>query len=294
MRLILVFFFSASLSFGQSDSVTVLSWNVFLRPAILKDDQMHRVDSIAAFLDTSDADVLVLQEVFHRRARKRLCSILDSTYTYKTARGPVSFWGVPSGVLVFSKYPITEHRFKPFKRATGSDRMARKSVVRTEIEVNGKPLEIYGTHMQAGGGGKRKRIRQNQLNAIQTFALNGNDSVPQIFAGDFNISAESSAKDSITEKLEVELPEVSGKHRFTANFRDQQLMSGSGSPKWIDFILLKGRGSARCVYTEIKEPRMKVAGKSKRISDHNPIVSTIELNEKISCFPVGWCHQVHQ
>lgn len=278
MRLIFAFLFLSLSSLGQTDSLTLMSWNVFLRPAILGDQQMERVDSVAAYLDYSKVDVLVLQEVFHKRARKRLCLLLKSSYPYHTESGPKSFWRVPSGVVVFSKYPIESEVAKSFKKGKGSDAMARKGVIRATVKINEKRVEVYGTHMQAGRGSKRENIRQLQLNTIHGFAQEGNDSLPQIFAGDFNISAKSAAKDSILEKLQVQLPEVSSYMKFTANFNDQSLMTASGTPKWIDFILLKNKSLARIIETKIQEPRMSKNGELLRISDHNPIISHIVLD----------------
>lgn len=77
---------------AQSDSIEILSWNVFLRPAILFDSQMKRVDSIAHYLYNSDADIIIVQEAFHRRARKRLDDKLKLNYCAYTAAGPKSFF----------------------------------------------------------------------------------------------------------------------------------------------------------------------------------------------------------
>ena len=78
------------------DSVKILSWNVFLRPGILHDHQLERVDSIAKYLSDTDADVLVLQEVFHRKSRKKLIGHLKEKYPFFTSMGPKSFFRIPS------------------------------------------------------------------------------------------------------------------------------------------------------------------------------------------------------
>ena len=103
--LIVVIFALAFQSKGQETSIQVLSWNVFLRPSIMNDGQMDRVSEIGNYLKTSGADVLVLQEVFHSKARRALKSQLKNTYPYQTKKGPVSWLGIPSGVVIFSKMP---------------------------------------------------------------------------------------------------------------------------------------------------------------------------------------------
>src|SRR3989338_7661048 len=93
-------------AFSQTDSLKLVSWNVFLRPAFLRDGQLERVGGIGNYLIDTQADVLVLQEVFHHRARKRLSEALKVAYPYRTKVGKTSFFGISSGVLIFSKLPI--------------------------------------------------------------------------------------------------------------------------------------------------------------------------------------------
>ena len=64
---------------------------------------MESAEEIADYLKNSDADVLVLQELFHSRARKVLRKALKNTYPYQTKKGPVTWLGIPSGVVFFFK-----------------------------------------------------------------------------------------------------------------------------------------------------------------------------------------------
>ena len=79
----------------QTDSLKILSWNVFLRPSIMKDSQMERVDSVAKFLIKSNADILVLQELFHRRARIRISKLLKKNILIKHLKGLFHFGVFP-------------------------------------------------------------------------------------------------------------------------------------------------------------------------------------------------------
>ena len=58
--------------FSQKPPLKVLSWNVFLRPGILRDIQMKRVEPFGEYLMQSGADVIILQEVFHIKAKRTL------------------------------------------------------------------------------------------------------------------------------------------------------------------------------------------------------------------------------
>ena len=127
-----------------------------MRPGILSDGQMDRVSSIGTYLIYSGADVSVLQEVFHRRARKRLLQELDDWYEYHTSLGPKSFFGVSSGVLIFSKHPIIEEKFVSYSKSKGADGLAKKGAVLAKIRFGKQDIHIVGTHLQAGSSSSKK------------------------------------------------------------------------------------------------------------------------------------------
>ena len=133
--------------FGQSvKSLNIVSWNVFLRPAILNDNQMGRVDNISEYLLSTEADVLVLQEVFHKKARKSLFKKLAPCYQFRSKVGKRSFFGVSSGVVILSKHKITEEHQVSFKKAKGSDKMAKKGAISAVIQFFNTKIQIIGTH----------------------------------------------------------------------------------------------------------------------------------------------------
>lgn len=271
-------FSSPSLN-AQNDTLNILSWNIFLRPAIMSDGQMTRVDSISNYLIQSDADVIILQEAFHRKARKSLTKLLSSTYAHHTKPGPKSFYGVPSGVVIYSKIPFKEEEesHHSYKHKTGSDRLAKKGLVKVVLDYKGKDLAVIGTHLQAGRGKKRIGIRKSQVDLINTVKNSISDSTTLILAGDFNISSTTPYYDSLIETLNAETLIPSSKIKNTSNFDDHELMSNTGKPYWIDFILLRKKLLVKFISSSIESPRQILDGKSQRLSDHNPIISTLEL-----------------
>lgn len=264
---------------GQLDTLEVLSWNVFLRPSILRDGQMDRVDSISNYLLESDADIIILQEVFHRRASKALRAKLRATYPNQTKRGPKTLFGVPSGVVILSKeyLPFRKTRHVSFKHAAGSDQFARKGFVRARIKYRRHRIDLIGTHLQAGGGIKRNRIRMWQLNHIKN-EVDQSDTSIQIYAGDFNIDENSNYMDSLQNKLNVNCAPPESANRFTANFSDHELYEANGDPKWIDFILTEKTEEIFQLWCEIECPKQIINGVEERLSDHNPVIGKIVLN----------------
>lgn len=255
-----------------SDSLKVVSWNVFLRPGVLKDKQIERVDSIAASILKMDADVVVLQEVFHKRSRKRLINALSQTYPYHTKIGKRTFWGVPSGNCIFSKDSIQTEQYIYFKRAMKADKMARKGAISVRIAHAGKSFKIFGTHLQAGGGRKGALIRRGQIDQLVELA-NQDREAPSIFAGDFNVHFQDTLYEYMVQQLNVANHLPSNKERGTANFNDHTLTSTSGTPKWIDFVLFRVKNGMRALRSRIEEPRCLFGKKLTRVSDHNPILT---------------------
>ncbi len=260
----------------QKDSLKVISWNVFLRPAILKDQQLKRVDSIAAKLLAMDADVLVLQEVFHKKSRRRLIKALSKSYPYHSKIGRKTFWGVPSGNCIFSKDSIRSQQFVYYKWAIKADKMAKKGAILIEIEHGGSAFHIYGTHLQAGGGAEGAKVRCSQLDQIAELSRKQTRQSISVFAGDFNIRFEDSLYHYIVESLSIRNIEPIHLEMGTSNLGGHTLTNVSGGPKWIDFILLKSADVVDFRSSHIEEPRCYFGENCERVSDHNPIITVFE------------------
>lgn len=283
--LLLHLFLCNFIGFAQDDTLEIASWNVFLRPSILNDGQMERVDSISTYMENCNADVLVLQEVFHRRARKKMVKNLSKKYPHHTSVGPTTIWGVNSGVIIFSKRKIDEEKRISFREGKGSDRMARKGAVAATLHIRQHKLHIIGTHMQAGGGKKREEIRKRQLKRIKKLTQQLDSSGIFIFAGDFNIRKDSKMFQSLQDSLDCNTLLPQGNIQSTCSFPDVDNVDTDSAGKWIDFILIREkREKVKQEKVWIDEPRAKIRGKRVRISDHNPIFSRIVLKreEKLS------------
>lgn len=259
--------------YAQKDSLHVVAWNVFLRPGVLKDNQLGRVHAISNYLNETNADVLVLQEVFHHKSRRILKKELKSNYPYRTAVGKGSWLGISSGVIIFSKHPITNEKHIYFNRAIHADRMAKKGGVLAEIELNHRSVNVVGTHLQAGQGDMEVEIRKEQIQMLKK--LSANSPKETIYAGDFNIRRQSDSYKDLVKTLECENKEPTGKHEHTSNFSDHKLMQANGLPQWIDFILTKISPGVHIEESYIEEPRVQKGDTQERISDHNPIHSFI-------------------
>jgi len=259
----------------SSDSLKVVSWNVFLRPGILKDQQLQRVDSIAVSILKMDADVVVLQEVFHKKSRRKLIKALSDTYPYHTKVGRKTFWGVPSGNCIFSKDSIESEAFIYYKRAMNADKFAKKGAIAVKLTHQNQTFTIYGTHLQAGGGADGAEIRRSQIDQLADLATQNEESTA-LFAGDFNIHYGDSLYEYLAEKLNIDNIVPANQELGTSNFSDHDLTNSKGSPKWIDFIFMHRASGIRFRTSCIKEPRCRWRKIRTRVSDHNPLITVFD------------------
>ncbi len=192
---VFLFLFGNSLHIqAQScDTLRVLSYNIQLLPRPwVRVKQPIRARKIARLLSKSDFDVVVFQEAFTRRQRRRMKRILDEHFPYQAAGKKRRIAQINNGIWIISKYPLTrvfEHRFK---NASGIDRIASKGVLCVEVIKNNKRVHIYGTHIQAGWGenDQQNRLTQHQTFLSKIFEYQQPD-IPQIITGDFNVSIQS-------------------------------------------------------------------------------------------------------
>jgi len=112
-------------------------------------------------------------------------------------------------VAIFSSHPITSTSSKqlPYWDCWTSAR----PVVRAQIDVNGTPVQVFGTHLQTGGCTNDAQSRYNSMRDIKQFA--SNYSGAQILAGDFNADPD-------------QIDTTSG---VQPNFNDSWFVVGSGS-----------------------------------------------------------------
>lgn len=174
-----------------SGELKILAWNIYLLPTlIVRKGQKKRVPYIGELLDTMNYDVLVFSEAFHKRSRKRLAKKLRDTYSHQTK--PLNhkrFIKLNGGVWIVSKLPIKVLHEIRFEDCKASDCFAKKGAMLVEIEKNGQPFQILGTHLQADYTGKAfQPIRDQQYEQIKKELLIPfqQKDVPQLICGDLN------------------------------------------------------------------------------------------------------------
>ena len=149
---------------SRAEVLRVVSFNIWFRN--------HDYARVAAYLQSVDPDVIVLQEA-HGEAAGRMHALLPS-HPYMHARGE---W---HGAVIFSKWPIT---------AAASQTLAPRgaSAARATIAWRDQSITVIGAHLHWPMGGGAARLRNQELAGLAALsrATNG----PLLVVGDFNLTS---------------------------------------------------------------------------------------------------------
>lgn len=234
----------------------ILTYNTWLLPQLrwpriglvrdhLDAEQNLRAPLIATAID-DDVDVVVLQEVFDRNARRQLLEKLHhhphQTAPLKARRLP--FDRRPGGVVICSRTPILAQAQLVFSMSTGLDQGLTKGAVYARIQAEGgKTMHVVGTHLQAHRGPRRQAIRRTQLREIRAWVEQMG--VPKddvvLFAGDFNVPADDA--DELAQMLAIldaeipfAVPAGAATYDPTAN-----TLCREQDREWLDYVLVQRR-----------------------------------------------------
>jgi len=158
-----------------------------------------RLRRLARALEESDADIVFLQEMFHRYRQESMCRMLPKCYPF--VRGFASAgWKLRLGneLLVLSRFPISDGKLIRFKDAPAEElRHTSKGFyhVQSELPKVGN-VNFINFHMSAGGKHKHPQsrvmeaIRQKQIEQLLDYTRGLNKIM---LAGDLNAGPETSS-----------------------------------------------------------------------------------------------------
>lgn len=173
--------------FFAQQSLKVMNWNIFMIPPIVyKSCQCDRAELIGEQVAEWNPDVIVFNEAFQSKPRKIIWKALKERYPYASKQTKGGLFKVNSGVWILSKYPIKKQRNIIFRAKSGSDGMSKKGAVMAELEVNGRRIQVFGTHVQSGGENVAVREKQFKQMMDELITPNYADSIPQFISGDLN------------------------------------------------------------------------------------------------------------
>jgi exonuclease III len=170
----------------------------------------RRAEIIATKINSSGADIVGLVEVWDDKVHDIIINAVRGVYpySYDQGRNDVNLWPwslqlTGHGLLLLSKYPLSETDFVEYKDRNGEDAVSRKGIITAKAELpnpsaGGSPIKVrfFLTHTQAGETPEDKENRKKNIRQLQEFIQpNGNvkrndKDIPIFCLGDFNVIAE--------------------------------------------------------------------------------------------------------
>lgn len=223
--------------------IKILSWNIYMLPGPWGHHNKNRAKAIGSLLDSSDYDVIVFQEAFHRKARKKISRLLSPAFPFQAGPANQKLLSLKtnSGIWIFSKYPITTVKAIAFRFRSGIDAMSRKGALMAEINVENQKIQVVGTHLQNGPKAELRHLQCGELfeGLLEKYEQPG---TPQVVCGDFNISKHDAVDDynMMLRLLDATDGELSGSHQYSYDHSGNDLGVEPGlNHELIDYIFLR-------------------------------------------------------
>jgi phospholipase C len=271
----LFFLFSATIN-AKETKLRVLSWNIKMLPRqyniAIKHHPLKRIKLISEQILSDSIDIVCFQELFDTKANKRMKAELSKQFPYVV--GPAnearSIFRLSSGVIFFSRYPIRKLETVEFSDCQEEDCVAKKGALLVEADVDGKKIQLLGTHMNAAGG---EGVKIKQLIQIKDLIEKHSKSgIPQLICGDFNIQKTNrKLYQMMLDFFKANDGAISGEMQNTFDPKNNDMCSKEkGEACLIDFIFFRANENkeSRESRREIKRYRKAWGKKNKDLSDH--------------------------
>jgi len=189
-------------------NVKILTYNIFLRPPLIKNNQDdYKNERLAEFLRTQidRFDIVCLQEMFNLanyRQQLLLRIAREKGFPYY-ARSVDPHWlsgkFIDAGLVILSRYPIAETDGMIYRSGNQIDSWAAKQVIYAKVQVTPHYfVHVFTTHMQASYYDNHESInvindkaRATQVQEMSDFIKMKTEGSPYpvIITGDFNIDS---------------------------------------------------------------------------------------------------------
>jgi endonuclease/exonuclease/phosphatase family metal-dependent hydrolase len=282
----------------RNKTVTILNWNIccfnwglsMIFGGVLP--WQERISRIALALQNSGADIICLQEVFSSEAAEELYLKLKKSFAnFYINIGPRAYGfdilnlGIPSGLFVASKYPLSNPVFHPYS-AEQTPKSRGYGFFSAEIMNKNTPLaSIITTHLQPGSDAEDLQFRRAQLQAILS---NVSDQTPTFVCGDLNIERDSK---EYNQEIKPEFINTYNNPQWTCcELKDywwkwdqnlEKFRASNLEYEWIDYFLrLKDQSyqSIQSIHSRILLVG-NLLNPKEALSDHRPLLTTITFKK---------------
>jgi endonuclease/exonuclease/phosphatase family metal-dependent hydrolase len=238
----------------------IVSFNVWGLPSWMTGASENRYPRIAEQLEELQPDLVLLQEVWTKKARAS--SPTGPEWSTAWSSGQRNFFQ-ENGLLTISRHPILGGEFHPFRAAALPDSLVKKGALKVTVEMaDGLRLNVWNVHLQAGGA---EATRSRQVAELVGWVRASQDGqIADLVAGDFNCTPGSPQYQALCQQIGPSVQVISGEPGFTTF---DGLSTHSGAAQILDHAFIRivstvegVKASPRAVFTA---QRMK-----DRLSDH--------------------------
>jgi endonuclease/exonuclease/phosphatase family metal-dependent hydrolase len=253
----------------------ILSWNIYMLPFCnMVNHNSERSKYIASKLDSSEYDIIILQEAFDHSARNIIRTKLKHIYPYMyRSKHKINPLQTNSGLFILSKIPLTKLDEIEYKSKYGMDALSSKGAILLQGEYDGKLFQILGTHLQANSPDIYRHKQYHEL--VNMLDKHSNDTIPQFICGDFNTEFDDTINyNYMISTLKVTNGIIYGNNHNTFDEVNNELAKKiNGKSSIIDYILLRNSKNIKNIYRSIpiyKEHNIE-------LSDHYCISAKVEF-----------------
>ena len=158
----------------NSSQLKIVSFNIWDLPYWFVKNRQQRILQIAEYLQRLDAEIVCLQESFDVYHRRLLYESLGSDKYYASGgfeaarKAPLALFDTTGGLVIFSKFPIIQHKFIPFNQFTPSliERIGRKGILEATIKTPYGTIQVFNTHLHKEQKFFAHSIRVKQVKTI--------------------------------------------------------------------------------------------------------------------------------
>lgn len=266
----------------EKDTLKILSWNIQMLPnlyapftKLVRKKQKVRLPEIVKYLEKSDFDVIVLQEVFDIQMKNKLKKQLTNSYPFLQL--PIKKgWGIKlsNGVMFLSKFPINLIDKVIYNVSEKSDRMAQKGCAIIEFNFNGQKILLAGTHLDS----QSKDAREKQYHIIKDKIIDPYKSPKNNFflVGDLNTEKNSDAFKEMIHLFDLNNYPLNEDAPYTYDSDNSWI--NYKNKGWIDYVLYQIKPENKILNQYIIRPKMAYKNSIMDLADHYGIVLEITID----------------
>jgi endonuclease/exonuclease/phosphatase family metal-dependent hydrolase len=223
---------------STNNNLNVMAYNVWaLLPGIVSTDVSERLNLIVDKVKGYDA--IVFSELFDNDRRETFLHALSTEYPYQTSVVDESGSLEDGGVLIISRWPIETESQITFNSCDAEDCLSSKGVIYAQINKNGNPYHLFGTHTQAWNDPVNQSTRLSQFHQMRNFIDSRNISTdaPVIIAGDLNVDSLNYQQEYNTMLSVLNAAEVPRNGGYAYSYNGHINNWTDGGPENLDYVL---------------------------------------------------------